>query len=157
MGVIEDLIGGGPQDPIGKPPKTGDVPGAPKSPAQPGKTSSGSSSGGAVVLVDTKVYYRRAGGIEYYRRGGIRPMVARTPTAIMGEAGHPEAYIPYERRYRGRAEALVAKVASDFGMVPKLQTGQPPRYTPTPASGGRRGVGRGQGCAVGDRVEDVRG
>ncbi|WP_157253217.1 hypothetical protein [Nonomuraea typhae] len=58
------------------------------------------------------------GGIEAYAAGGRRPgpHVATSPTVLFGEGSGPEAFIPYEPRFRSRAEALVQQVASDFGM-----------------------------------------
>lgn len=60
-----------------------------------------------------------AGAIERYASGGLRstpPGIAARPTILYGEGRAPEAFIPYETRYRGRAEKLLAQVASDFGM-----------------------------------------
>ncbi|WP_143737465.1 hypothetical protein [Microbispora sp. GKU 823] len=60
-----------------------------------------------------------AGAIERYATGGLRstpPGVASRPTILYGEGRAPEAFIPYEQRYRGRAQKLLSQVASDFGM-----------------------------------------
>lgn len=68
------------------------------------------------------------GGIDRYAAGGLRgsmaPQMANKPTVLFGEGssgtGATEAFIPYERRFRSRAEQLLQQVASDFGfrMIP---------------------------------------
>ncbi|MFI6296864.1 hypothetical protein ACIBEJ_35105 [Nonomuraea sp. NPDC050790] len=59
-----------------------------------------------------------AGGIEKYAAGGVRPgpHVANQPTVLFGEGNGPEAFIPYETRFRSRAIELLGQVASDFGL-----------------------------------------
>ncbi|WP_157099360.1 hypothetical protein [Microbispora sp. ATCC PTA-5024] len=60
-----------------------------------------------------------SGAIERYAAGGVRstpPNVAARPTILYGEGRAPEAFIPYEARYRERATELLSQVASDFGM-----------------------------------------
>ncbi|MFI9846513.1 hypothetical protein ACIHFD_56490 [Nonomuraea sp. NPDC051941] len=68
----------------------------------------------------------RAGGIVAYADGGIRkfaaggrstpPNIATGPTLLYGEGAGPEAFIPYERRFRERAIGLLSQVADDFGL-----------------------------------------
>ncbi|MFI6299541.1 hypothetical protein ACIBEJ_48660 [Nonomuraea sp. NPDC050790] len=60
-----------------------------------------------------------AGGIETYASGGMRrpgPHIANEPTVLYGEGRGPEAFIPYEQRYRQRAVDLLGQVAEDFGL-----------------------------------------
>jgi hypothetical protein len=70
---------------------------------------------------------RAAGGIERYAAGGLRafaaggrtspaPHIASSPTILYGEGSAPEAFIPYESRFRSRAIDLLSEVASDFGL-----------------------------------------
>jgi hypothetical protein len=61
---------------------------------------------------------REAGAIDYYASGGIRPgpHIATRPTVLYGEGRGPEAFIPYEGRYRDRAISLLSQVADDFGL-----------------------------------------
>ncbi len=60
-----------------------------------------------------------SGGIERYASGGRRlaPGIATRPTVLFGEGAGPEAFIPYDRRYRSKAMGLVNQVASDLGMT----------------------------------------
>lgn len=47
---------------------------------------------------------------------GRPPMTSDTPI-LWAEGRDTEAYIPYDRQYRGRAIGLLAQVASDFGLA----------------------------------------
>jgi TP901 family phage tail tape measure protein len=62
-----------------------------------------------------------AGGIQRFAMGGMRrpagPMMATRPTVLFGEGRDDEAFIPYDRSFRGRAESLLSQVANDFGGV----------------------------------------
>lgn len=65
-----------------------------------------------------------------YETGGIRaPMVTDTPI-LWGEGRAPEAYIPYDQRYRGRAVGLLSQVARDFGLsvLPRMERGAVRRF-----------------------------
>jgi hypothetical protein len=65
---------------------------------------------------------RERGGIDAYASGGIRanrargPKMATRPTVLFGEGRDKEAFIPYDRAFRSRAEKLLSQVAADFGM-----------------------------------------
>lgn len=91
------------------------------------------------ISVYTKNSQLAAGGIlQRYAAGGIRamagggmssagppaPNIASTPTVVYAEAGHPEAYVPFDPKYRDRAITILGQVADQFGLEvynPKAQ------------------------------------
>ena len=91
------------------------------------------------ISVYTKNSQLAAGGIlQRYAAGGIRamagggmssvgppaPNIASTPTVVYAEAGYPEAYVPFDPKYRDRAITILGQVADQFGLEvynPKAQ------------------------------------
>ncbi|MBN6051316.1 hypothetical protein JYK22_05170 [Nonomuraea sp. RK-328] len=70
---------------------------------------------------------REAGGIERYAAGGVQrfaaggkysppPHIATKPTILYGEGSAPEAFIPFDPKYRNRAVSLLGEVAGEFGL-----------------------------------------
>ncbi|MFI6788613.1 hypothetical protein ACIBG4_14915 [Nonomuraea sp. NPDC050383] len=70
---------------------------------------------------------RAMGGIERYASGGVQrfaaggkysppPHIATKPTILYGEGSAPEAFIPFDPKYRSRAISLLGEVAGDFGL-----------------------------------------
>ncbi|MBN6054511.1 hypothetical protein JYK22_21395 [Nonomuraea sp. RK-328] len=146
------------------------------------------------ISVYTKNSQLEAGGIMRYAEGGVQrfaaggrsspePHIADKPTILYGEGKAPEAFIPYDPAFRGRATDLLGQVAGDFGLslsrqsapsgltnASRVSAPQPlPRYSyaATPTAGGdgaaapvAGGGSRGGGAPVvvqGDLVVKDRG
>lgn len=117
------------------------------------------NSGRKIPLsVYTKQSQLAAGAVMRYAAGGIEdpvrmasggrltppPHIQDQPTILYGEGNAPEAFIPYDPVFRGRAVDLLSQVADDFGL--RLMDAQ--RASNGGSSGGMVAGHYGTGSAV---------